>query len=131
MFTISGVDSLESRLRSAQEELGVPPSDWVPVTYKAQSDTLLAPPTTISIIISHIVLLVYSALVLAAISMLLILRILIHFIFPTGSGAASKSGSSATINPFVSHTILLTSLPPHLPPSLSVIHESCQDYSHQ
>ena len=41
MFTVSGVDSLEARLRSAQEELGVPPQDWVPVMYKAQSDTLL------------------------------------------------------------------------------------------
>ena len=40
MFTVSGVDSLEARLRTAQEELEVPPSDWVPVTYKAQSDTL-------------------------------------------------------------------------------------------
>lgn len=40
MFTISGVDSLETRLHAAQEELGVPPSNWVPVTYKAQSDTL-------------------------------------------------------------------------------------------
>lgn len=40
MFTVSGVDSLEARLRAAQEELGVPPSNWVPVTYKAQSDTL-------------------------------------------------------------------------------------------
>lgn len=40
MFTVSGVDSLEARLHAAQEELGVPPSNWVPVTYKAQSDTL-------------------------------------------------------------------------------------------
>ena len=40
MFTISGVDSLEARLQAAQEELGIPPSGWVPVTYRAQSDTL-------------------------------------------------------------------------------------------
>ena len=40
MFTVSGVDSLETRLQAAQQELGVPPSDWVPVMYKAQSDTL-------------------------------------------------------------------------------------------
>ena len=45
MFTVSGVDSLEARLRAAQEELGVPPSDWVPVMYKAQSDTLCVIPT--------------------------------------------------------------------------------------
>ena len=40
MFTISGVDSLEDKLQKAQEELGVPPSGWVSVNYKGQSDTL-------------------------------------------------------------------------------------------
>ena len=40
MFTISGVDSLEAKLKVAQEELGVPPSGWVPISYKVQSDTL-------------------------------------------------------------------------------------------
>ncbi|CAI8034744.1 Paraplegin [Geodia barretti] len=80
MFTVSGVDSLEARLRAAQEELGVPPSNWVPVMYKAQSDTF--------------------ALVLAALSTLLILRIVFHFLFPRGSGSAGQSGSGVSINPF-------------------------------
>lgn len=40
MFTISGVDSLEDKLQKAQEEMGVPPSGWVPINYKGQSDTL-------------------------------------------------------------------------------------------
>ena len=40
MFTISGVDSLEAKLNQAQDELGILPSDRIPVNYRAQSETM-------------------------------------------------------------------------------------------
>ncbi len=40
MFTISGVESLEDKLKQAQDEMGISSSARIPVTYSAQSDTL-------------------------------------------------------------------------------------------
>ena len=36
VFTISSVDSLETKLNRAQDELGIPPSGRVPLSYKAK-----------------------------------------------------------------------------------------------
>lgn len=72
----------------------------------------------------------FSALGLAALSTLLILRILFHFLFPRGSGAASKPGSGANINPFVSSlSIAIPSTIPSLS-LLSVVHEPCTYHCH-
>ena len=40
VFTISSTDTLEGKLREAQENLGVDPSSYLPVIYRKQSDVL-------------------------------------------------------------------------------------------
>ena len=40
VFTISSTDTLEGKLREAQESLGVDPSSYLPVIYRKQSDVL-------------------------------------------------------------------------------------------
>ena len=39
-MTIAGVDSLEKKLNMAQDELGIPPYNRIPVQYRNQSETL-------------------------------------------------------------------------------------------
>ena len=40
MMSIAGVDSFESKINAAQDELGIPPFDRITVNYRIQSDTL-------------------------------------------------------------------------------------------
>lgn len=79
MFTISGVDSLEAKLNQAQDELGILPSDRIPVNYRAQSETM--------------------ALVMAAAVTMAIIWVVFYFVIRR-NGAGKSGKGPISLNPF-------------------------------